>query len=1524
MTKGNKHHGQYTENFITKLIYAKKPDPEDPKALMIPQTDTIMTPTTTTKTTTSIKGAIPLGNFYDPLPYKFPKFRTPDFLNHNNTTFRPTKLHRSDDIYTQVLHLPEQTEFRYYLGGQIRAMISIEDMDEMKELKDLNSMERIKRGLRMARAFDAPYFTIDNYSGHVCILLESFYQNKFKPFFEKIKHDPTKVPPLPVEWDKTGPSFIVTLYQVEPSEGNADHIPESIEFVDDDDDDKRYLRHSTGGIDMKGRKRMDCELDEFGMFKFEPHQYNILKEFTISSASAGIMILHSTGAGKTCTVTNLVSKNFQGPGDYSLIWTSPGKNHNEALMRGYIKDFCSLEARRKIDAKPNKVETLKLFREANDQNAYNKLATEYSMGLAKRYMKTYEGLMTFIANHYNIKNLEYEGKVYTSGGDKDKSATSNPIDRRHCYIIDEGHNMVDVTNPYFSAIVVNSPFTMKDIYAKESHWFSTDGVVRGRDLLAKFFYDSYKKFSDFVRPIIITGTPMSSSPNDFFWLINLLHRDPNKRIDLVRNNQWTLYVNPDNYELKPEMLAKLKASLTKNTSYAPANKDPTKFAQKMLSDIKHVRLLSCHLSVLKNELDAITREKVGQDNLMESLFDKMYRINMISSEASEDGKHRFPDLNVLSKWYKSYKEHDQGNHRELFHHILDHVYPKYQLKLTPEDELEYDNMKDFLQSNFEEAKRIAPDFLHSDGTMKSRDEWQSSKTNQNISESEILNNKHDFQFFVETKPGFFRVMERKELVKKLEELSKQPFDISYDEFEQGFGVDKKAVKKSKDAITHDEFDQGLGPTQKKTSKKSKEENSLISHNFKPTPERQVNKIPLESRRMYIELFCPVIYQVIRYVKNRLKKQPNIKIAISCNTKSSTDKSAATSEDGGKGDCHGADLIAWAFESFDSDFYITHADKPSVTNKIGCMYISQRVDPKINHADLEDFNSTKANPHGEKYQVLIYDSASREGMDLYDTPVLIMIEPCRTRNDIEQTSSRIARMCKSKNQTYYEGIGAISEVVVFCASDREKVPIYNMVTDMNTDNNRIIGENLCRVVMNITNGSAVDFLQNNHLVKNGVTILFQVLKVFTKPILHYSGIIMYNTNNPIKVIVPHYALRLPPNAIPAGQKITHRTMGKTGEVLDTTDNGWHVRWEDGSVSDVDISDIVLSANQTTYCVYYDVADAIAQIMDMNKMSRFSKMDKLIEQMNEDLANLGKPKPRYTSEEKKQVCSILMGLEKQYMGNTEYLLLSIYDLLVQLQKEFLHRTNSIHIILPFGKDPFRFREDDFIVEWNGKTIRNEEGFSSIMQRMKNSQTEYTLAFMKLKSDGNNQSVHTNLLIFKREGQELHRIDLLGKLRTDLFHQNELDEYMKKALKSSNVKYIPETMSGIQRRQMEDAVLLRDTCRLKINNLSSVILMFYAQNYLRYQLSSDPQLKSESFDSYIESLSKTIDDGKLTKYMIDLAQRIRKIRDDLPNRKGYNPELPKWMNLVTSINNFLSQYKKPLPQTSSPTPPLTKQKK
>ena len=268
------------------------------------------------------------------------------------------------------------------------------------------------------------------------------------------------------------------------------------------------------------------------IMKLNPSQNFIKSFFTTNSPYKGILLWFSVGTGKTCTAIATASDTFERDG-YTILWVTRNTLKGD-VKKNIYDDVCHQVLVNKLTR--GIIKSIPV-----DTAARNKLLG--NNWIEPISFKTFSNLLS------DDKHNEYMEILKKRNGTVD-------ILNKTLIIIDEAHKLYG-----------------GDLKGSESP---------DMDIMEKMLQNSYiKSGKNSARLILMTATPITSSPMELFKLINMCVDKESEKIPTDIGSFKKQFLNDENRLSKPG-IKKLADHLTGYISYLNRENDPTQFAQPVI------------------------------------------------------------------------------------------------------------------------------------------------------------------------------------------------------------------------------------------------------------------------------------------------------------------------------------------------------------------------------------------------------------------------------------------------------------------------------------------------------------------------------------------------------------------------------------------------------------------------------------------------------------------------------------------------------------------------------------------------------------------------------------------------------------------------------------------------------------------------------------------------------------------------------------------------------------------------------
>ena len=307
--------------------------------------------------------------------------------------------------------------------------------------------------------------------------------------------------------------------------------------------------------------------DEFGSLDARPlpslsaAQQFIQEYVKPSMPTKGMLMWHSAGSGKTCAAVSMASTNFETAG-YSIIWVTRASLKSEVQKNvfgeGKARDvICDHYNRSLIEA---------------GEDPPHKYRPKWCGGPIS--YQTFSNFLNRLVDKRATASETFYNKFMNSvGEDVYNIRKADPL-HKCLIVVDEAHKL------YNGELAPNEAPDL--------------------DILETMIHESYEKSqADSVRVVLMTATPYSYSPLEFFKLMNLLREDtlPTDLATLKRDLT-------HEGRMKKELIKKFDGYI----SYVDVSKDRSRFAQvkRVIDDDLNVTM-----SVREEGFTEVTKEQVA-------------------------------------------------------------------------------------------------------------------------------------------------------------------------------------------------------------------------------------------------------------------------------------------------------------------------------------------------------------------------------------------------------------------------------------------------------------------------------------------------------------------------------------------------------------------------------------------------------------------------------------------------------------------------------------------------------------------------------------------------------------------------------------------------------------------------------------------------------------------------------------------------------------------------------------------------
>jgi len=737
-----------------------------------------------------------------------------------------------------------------------------------------------------------------------------------------------------------------------------------------------------------------CPTYPDNFFPMSPAQLFMQEYFRPDSDHVkGLLSYKSAGAGKTCEALNVMG-NFMAAKGWTILWITRTSLRATPLKNLY-RDICQLQLRKLIDA-PEPLTLASgevLARTPKEKIAFIRsdrgpaVLKRYGIELEKQRIMSYDDFVRMLLGKgaNGKKLLEQQGH----------GAHGDPL-RKCLIVIDEAQNLVSPGLP-----------------AEERKELDSGG----REVIRDAIHKSYTKSKhDSCKVLLLSGTPMSTSPVELFWLLNLCIEHPKDRLSLRLDD----YVDASTSRVKPDAILKFARACHGRVSYLDISKNPTTFSRKLYA----------------GSIDAVAQPW---------------------------------HLEKLAKGAKGAQSISSHRDMELAAQVKGSFYNPSQLRPQTEDEIREERRLEYYRGL---AKaRAAFGF---DGTKKQRDEYHKLQKRYEA----WIDGRAEAPERVMARDG--SLLREEEVVPlplplqpwltsehKLMSLDAWLAKIRSGKVRPDRPMNKRQLALSKYVIrdpgtgfmrlrTEDEF--AATATLPKLDKPTLSTSMLMWHKaFKP--------------QLVVDLMPYYMPKIHNCIENIISLEAEKAGKHTVFTFTTAGKGAANG--------YGARIVASAFHAHpkfkvclvydvnaDGEFVLRY-DVPVAANDPdgpwGVAILSSAPIPNVYHskhggnktveynakivkATQEAFNSAE-NRTGRHIKVLIMDGAYAEGVEAYDDTAAHFLDRGISKSQLEQASSRSVRYCRSLAIPFYRGVGAFTEMYFYTLSKPDGSSLYDEMMAM---------------------------------------------------------------------------------------------------------------------------------------------------------------------------------------------------------------------------------------------------------------------------------------------------------------------------------------------------------------------------------------------------------------------------------------------------------------------------------------------
>jgi len=497
--------------------------------------------------------------------------------------------------------------------------------------------------------------------------------------------------------------------------------------------------------------QMQCEMPKNGFFNLSKTQLFALAYYLPDNPIKMMLYNHSAGSGKTALATNVMG-NFMELG-WEMLWVTR-KSLDYVPLDEIYQSQALLKIRKIIQSDEPMVT------KGGDIVIDDHGDPVDTMARKIAFIKTNRGKMRLTYPPYNIQFYNYRILSYADfaklalsprselAGKLTRNSPNNDPLYKTLVIFDEAHNLISTglaeeerkfldQNMNKEVDVWGDKYRVaQDIYGPEV--YADDRPIQGRDLIPALFYRSYRLSGpDSAKMLLLSATPMSTSPTDLFWLMNLGLPDPGMRLSMDLHR----YYDPNTKVLNDEMVLKFANAAHGRISFFNSTQDPTKFAVKIFYDKFKVQMHKFHSERIEQVVQEAKKQGAKPQELVDIYRNMSLAVKTKGAVYSEKviAKFKRDEARLQKGWNM---EEERERQTQYYYDHLEEAAKTFKLDIKASDVKKYEKMRkayekwrphlEAYHSKTRKAKSVGPsvpphlkDFLDINGTPLTVDEWMS-------------------------------------------------------------------------------------------------------------------------------------------------------------------------------------------------------------------------------------------------------------------------------------------------------------------------------------------------------------------------------------------------------------------------------------------------------------------------------------------------------------------------------------------------------------------------------------------------------------------------------------------------------------------------------------------------------------------------------------------------------------------------------------------------------------------------------
>ena len=579
-------------------------------------------------TNTNIKS---VGCFAD-YAYTRPELRDKKYYNYA-TDGQTHQVAAPPSTNDTLLPNADETRFVAYADGPTRYIPSIDHIKrEEDHPRKLREDEAIQRCYAKAKVRGQKYFALQE--DGVCFASNDPRVVRNTQKLEMDQCSASKSGNMP---QHKGANFTNRVFEIQDLLLADDVIAEPALLEDMITPEEAHLRADAYEYDTpQVGSAMDCaDKQLFDLSKGQKFSQSVL---TPDSDSKGLLSYRSPGFGKTCEALN-VAGNFMSPGSveddvsakserWRTFWVTRagalGVPDNEMFqnicverMRAVISDP-SLPL--KVDgeliyASDQKIKAIR------SQKARRFMRDQYGLELLKSRVITYETFIRILGRDLRTNGWNQTQELTS---EYKRNIRKKDFGYKTLFIFDEPQALSVTTDDPDSPIFRKVPREgcsisettvqfREDVYGPDVE--DPVGALLGRDLIPAMLYASYRMSGRNSAKAMF----LSATPDDAFWLLNMLIQDPKERLPTKISDA----IDPLTLSLRADIASKFASIASRSLVYIDQTKDPTKFPVKLLAGWHRVAALPFHTKLIHSVGSDRDSKKVSEASVVAGIRRRM-------------------------------------------------------------------------------------------------------------------------------------------------------------------------------------------------------------------------------------------------------------------------------------------------------------------------------------------------------------------------------------------------------------------------------------------------------------------------------------------------------------------------------------------------------------------------------------------------------------------------------------------------------------------------------------------------------------------------------------------------------------------------------------------------------------------------------------------------------------------------------------------------------------------------------------